>query len=205
LAEQGIDWRDVIGAIRPFTVELWQSLDLSERRRFLRHMQAHWDSHRHRTAPQPHAVLQQLLKEGRLTVQAGRLQGMKLLDHTRVKVSWRPRHQQQEQHLEVGTVINCTGPQNQVTRSTDPLLASLLRQGLVVPDALGLGVQVDKLGALLDRENRVSERLFYTGPLLKARDWECTAVPELRVAALKLADRLARVAQVRRTAEAEVV
>lgn len=205
LAEQGIDWRDVIGAIRPFTAELWQSLDLSERRRFLRHVQAYWDSHRHRTAPQPHAVLQQLLKEGRLTVQAGRLLGLKLLDHTQIKVSWRSRHAQQERYLRVGTVINCTGPQNQVTGSTDQLLASLLRQGLMVPDALGLGVQVDKLGALLDRDGAASELLFYTGPLLKARDWECTAVPELRVAALKLAEHLAASTPVRRVAEVETV
>ena len=205
LAEQGVDWRDVIGAIRPFTAELWQSLDINERRRFLRHMQAYWDTHRHRTAPQPHAVLQHLLKERRLTVQAGRLLDLKLKDHRCVQVSWRPRYQQKEQHLEVGTVINCTGPQSQVTRSADPLLSSLLRQGLMVPDALCLGIQVDKLGALLDREDRASEVLFYTGPLLKARDWECTAVPELRVAALKLADRLANTERARQKAETAVV
>ena len=60
----------------------------------------------------------------------------------------------------------------------------------MVPDALRLGVQVDGAGALLDRGGCASESLFYMGPLLEARDWECTAVPELRVAALKLANRL---------------
>jgi uncharacterized NAD(P)/FAD-binding protein YdhS len=190
LAEAGIDWRDVLAALRPVTAELWQSLDLAERKRFLRHLQPYWDSHRHRTAPEAYSALQKLLRGGRLTVQAGRLVSFEAAADGKVKVSWRPRHRTKLQSLEVGTVINCTGPSARVERSGDPLVLSLLQQGLMVPDALGLGVQVDAGGALLDSAGRASARLFYTGPLLKARDWECTAVPELRVAAMKLADRL---------------
>jgi uncharacterized NAD(P)/FAD-binding protein YdhS len=190
LAERDIDWRDVLGALRPVTAELWQSLDAAERRRFLRHLQPYWDVHRHRTAPEAHAALQGLLRDGRLDVQAGRLRNLHMTGQSAVQVTWRPRHGDTDVKLEVGTVINCTGPGGQVERSGDPLMLSLLRQGLMVPDALGLGVQVDAGGALLDRNGHASDSLFYTGPLLKARDWECTAVPELRVAALKLADRL---------------
>lgn len=190
LAERDIDWRDVLGALRPVTAELWQSLDVTERRRFLRHLQAYWDVHRHRTAPEAHAALQRLLREGRLDVQAGRLKSLRSTGQGAVQVTWRPRHGDADAEFEVGTVINCTGPSGQVERSGDPLVLSLLRQGLMVPDSLGLGVQVDAAGALLDRSGRASDKLFYTGPLLKARDWECTAVPELRVAALKLAERL---------------
>jgi uncharacterized NAD(P)/FAD-binding protein YdhS len=190
LAERDIDWRDVLGALRPVTAELWQSLDAAERRRFLRHLQPYWDVHRHRTAPDPHAALQRLLREGRLTVEAGRLKSLRIAEQGAVRVTWQPRRADADAQFEVGTVINCTGYGGQVERSRDPLVLSLLRQGLMMPDALGLGVQVDAAGALLDRSGRASESLFYTGPLLKARDWECTAVPELRVAALKLADRL---------------
>jgi uncharacterized NAD(P)/FAD-binding protein YdhS len=191
LAESGIDWRDVLGALRPVTAELWQSLDAAERRRFLRHLQPYWDVHRHRTAPEAYAALQKLLRDGRLDVQAGRLKNLRMAGQGTVRVTWRPRRGDADAQLEVGTVINCTGPGGQVERSGDPLMLSLLRQGLMVPDALGIGVQVDAGGALLNRSGQASDSLFYTGPLLKARDWECTAVPELRVAALKLADRLA--------------
>jgi uncharacterized NAD(P)/FAD-binding protein YdhS len=191
LAERGIDWRDVLAAMRPFTAELWQSLDGDERRRFLRHLQAYWDSHRHRTAPEAHAALQKLLENGKLTVQAGRLKRLSLESHGKVEVTWRPRRADADQKFQVGTVINCTGPQGQVEKSGDPLIRSLLQQGLMLVDVLGLGVQVDEAGALLDRLGQSSTVLFYTGPLLKARDWECTAVPELRVAASRLADRLA--------------
>ncbi|HEY1772604.1 MAG TPA: FAD/NAD(P)-binding protein [Gammaproteobacteria bacterium] len=191
LAERDIDWRDVLGALRPVTAELWQNLDAAERRRFLRHLQPYWDVHRHRTAPEAHGALQRLLRDGRLTVEAGRLKSLRTPGQNAVQVTWRARHGDADAQLEVGTVINCTGPGGPMERSGDPLVLSLLRQGLMVPDALGLGVQVDAGGALLDRSGRASESLFYTGPLLKARDWECTAVPELRVAALKLADSLA--------------
>jgi hypothetical protein len=39
---------------------------------------------------------------------------------------------------------------------------------------------------VLDRAGRPSAWLHYIGPLLKARDWEATAVPELRQHALRL-------------------
>jgi len=190
-AAQGVDWRDVLAAFRPHTAALWSSLDMRERRRFLRHVQPYWDTHRHRTAPAAHAVLQRLVDVGRLELKSGRLQELTALGREQVRVVWRPRSGTGEACFEVGTVVNCTGPQGALRKSADPLIRSLLRQGLLVPDELALGLETDATGALLDQHGRASGTLFYTGPLLKARDWECTAVPELRVAALKLADTLA--------------
>lgn len=51
-------------------------------------------------------------------------------------------------------------------------------------------MRTDANGALFDNAGRPSRVMYYTGPLLKARGWECTAVPELRLAALELADPL---------------
>ena len=52
------------------------------------------------------------------------------------------------------------------------------------------GVAVDADGALFGRGGAASHWLHYVGPLLRARDWEATAVPELRVHARRLAERL---------------
>ncbi len=189
MAAAGVDWRDVIGSLRSVTPALWQALDLAERRRFLRHLQPYWDTHRHRTAPMAAARLDGLLRAGKLVTQAGRL--LKLTSNNRqITVSWKARHHSLIQHTQIAIVVNCTGPQSDLTKLRDPLIHSLLKQGLLMPDPLRLGLQTDNEGALLDHTNRTSEVIFYTGPLLKARDWECTAVPELRLAALKLADRL---------------
>ena len=80
----------------------------------------------------------------------------------------------------MGTVINCTGPDGETRRLDDPLLTGLRRDGLLVPDALGLGVEIDARYALHDRSGTPSRWLHYVGPFLKQRDWEATAVPELR-------------------------
>ena len=48
----GYEWRDVIDALRPHTQRLWQRLPQTERRRFLRHVRAYWEVHRHRMAPE---------------------------------------------------------------------------------------------------------------------------------------------------------
>jgi uncharacterized NAD(P)/FAD-binding protein YdhS len=44
---------------------------------------------------------------------------------------------------------------------------------------------------VIGREGKPVDHLYYLGPWLRARDWESTAVPELRDHALALAQRLA--------------
>ena len=90
----------------------------------------------------------------------------------------------------VQRVINCTGPSSDLRRSGSTLIAGLLQHGLLQPDALGLGLAVDAGYRVLDAQGQASAWLHYIGPLLKARDWEATAVPELRVHALRLAEGL---------------
>jgi uncharacterized NAD(P)/FAD-binding protein YdhS len=43
---------------------------------------------------------------------------------------------------------------------------------------------------VIDAQGIASDVLYYIGPLLKARYWEATAVPELRVFAQRLAAHL---------------
>jgi hypothetical protein len=50
---------------------------------------------------------------------------------------------------------------------------------------------VDAAGRPLGREGAPSPGLYYLGPWLRARDFEATAVQELRVQAAELAQRLA--------------
>lgn len=185
----GRDWRDTIGALRPVTATLWNALSQAERRRFLRHLQPYWDTHRHRTAPASAARLDILQASGRLRIRAGRLLELQPAG-TGIEVCWQARGQTRRECFRVGAAINCTGPESRLSRLSDPLIRNLLSQGLMSPDSLELGIATDARGALLDRTGRPSPLVYYTGPLLRARDWECTAVPELRVAALNLADYL---------------
>ena len=47
----GAPWGDLVDALRPHVPQVWGSLPLEARRRFLRHARPWWDSHRHRMAP----------------------------------------------------------------------------------------------------------------------------------------------------------
>lgn len=191
LARNGTDWRDVVGALRPITPALWQAMAPRERSRFLRHLQPYWDTHRHRMAPSAATAVQAMVDEDQLTAAAGRLLRLEQISGDRVRVVWRARGSAVNTELDVGTIINCTGPRTSLERIDDPLIRALLRQGWMTSDSLRLGVLTDDRGALMDEDGRASRLIFYTGPFLRAGAWECTAVPELRSAAARLADYLA--------------
>ncbi len=184
-AGEGADWRGVMDALRPQTASLWRDLPEPERRRFLRHLRAFWDVHRHRMAPEVGETLAQLRRVGLLRLHAARVRGFRVTDVEWVTVRVRPRGWTDEAMFRVHHVINCTGPDASIARG-HPLLRGLLEARLAQPDALGLGLATDADGALLDAEGRSSEGLFTLGPLRRGDLWESTAVPEIRVQAQAL-------------------
>lgn len=187
---RGEDWRDWIGALRPHTAAWWQRLDDIDRRRFLRHAQAHWDILRHRCAPEAHAVFERWRDEGRLVQVAGRITGARVTGDGRCALALRPRGAGQaapSSEIVADLVVNCTPASGRLVRSRSPLVASLLVDGLLVPDPLELGLLVGPDYGVIDAAGCESPWLRYVGPLLKARDWEATAIPELRQHAAALA------------------
>ena len=153
---------------------------LSKRlRRFLRHLRAYWDAHRHRVPPAALAAIERLRARKRLEVAAGRILGTRRIKGG-IVVTWRARGEDRLREELVDAVINATGPDGDPGRSRCPFVQSLVQQGLSAPDELGLGWRTDSDGRLLDAAGGASEILYYAGPLLRSRDWEATAVPELR-------------------------
>jgi len=88
-------------------------------------------------------------------------------------------------------VINCTGPNPDITSIDEPLSRALLRRGLVRPDALSLGFDATPLGELIDGDSLVDERFLTLGPPLRGILYETTAVPEIAAQAHSIALRLA--------------
>ena len=191
-AATGADWRAVIDSLRPFTQEFWRDLSHVERGRFLRHLRARWEPHRHRAAPEVLAVKDALEGSGALVCHAGRIERIAEVDDgTALEVTFRPRSADgQREKLRVGYVVNCTGPECNYHRLGDPLVASLFARGLARPDALMLGLDVAADGALCDVDGVPDARLFTLGSPRKGGLMETTAVPELRIQARDLAARL---------------
>ena len=189
LAVDGIDWRDVVGALRPITPALWRRLPMPERRRFLRHVRPYWEVHRHRIAPELASAFRRLLETGAVQVHAARLLGA-CEYRDRLRISIRRRGSTEVQQIEASHLVNCTGPQTDLRNIRDPLMTMLGSRRLIRPDALGLGLETADHGALIDADGRASEILFHVGPLLRATEWEAVAVPELRLHAAALISRL---------------
>jgi uncharacterized NAD(P)/FAD-binding protein YdhS len=187
----GGDWREAITFIRGLVPALWRHLPEAERRRFVRHLQVHWDTYRHRLPPQITERLEHLRRSGKLQVRAGRIQNVVAIDHRRLAVTWRPRSSGVTSQLSVDLVVNATGPNYNIERSTDPLITSLRAAGLVSPDPLQLGLRTAGFGACVDVHGRASERLFYLGPMLRAAHFDATAAAELSNHAQQLATHLA--------------
>jgi uncharacterized NAD(P)/FAD-binding protein YdhS len=199
----GGDWREAVTFVRNLAPALWQRLSTRERRRFLRHARTYWDIHRHRLPQQTLAALEQLRLCGKLEVHAGRIAGLERVEG-RVRVEWRPRGSREMRTLLVDRVINCTGPDYNPRRSRDPLLVSLLSEGVVSADALGLGLRTGPNGALIDARGRTARDLYYLGPMLRADHWESTAAQELRAHAERLAHHLTAPAAVGRLVAARL-
>jgi uncharacterized NAD(P)/FAD-binding protein YdhS len=189
LEREGIDWREVIASLRPVTPMLWGALPDREKARFLRHLRPYWEVHRHRMAPELWSALQSQISSGALQIVAGRLTSIEASDDG-MNVSLRRRDNLRPELLRVSAVVNCTGPESDVRRLRDPLIEDLLRRNVAACDAAGLGLRVDDAYRVINPSGARSRSLSVTGPLLKGEFWEATAVPELRVHAAKLAERL---------------
>jgi len=91
---------------------------------------------------------------------------------------------------EAGWLINATGPDGDITRTSDPLLRDLFDRGLARPDPLRLGLDATPSGTVLNAAGRPSGTLFTLGPPLRGLWYETTAIPEIRTQAAALALRL---------------
>ena len=179
-----VGWRAAIDSLRPHSHALWQSLDVEQQKRFLRHARPWWDVHRHRIAPAVARKIHDAVAEGRLQVMAGRIVSASASDGA-IDVAIRRRGAGAPHSLRFAYAFNCTGPLHSIERTKDPLLRGLLDARLVRPDPLGIGLEVD------DR-SRAGENVWALGPLTKGRYWEIIAVPDIREQAAAVADDIAR-------------
>ena len=181
-----IGWRAAVDSLRPHSHALWQSLDLNQQQRFLRHARPWWDVHRHRIAPQVAQVIADLIAEGRLQIVAGRITDSRITPEG-IEVDILRRGDASTEQMTFDYAFNCTGPLHAISRTRDPLLRSLLDAGTVRPDQLGIGIEVD------ERSHAIGgPHLWAIGPLTKGRYWEIIAVPDIREQAAAIAEDIAR-------------
>lgn len=184
------EWRGAIDALRPITQRLWAGASDEERARFLRHLRPFWDVHRHRLAPVVADRIEALVAEARLSFRAGKTIAVTPEDDG-LRLDWRPRHRDEAESMQVRRIVNCTGPQGDLTRSTETLLRTLAGRGAIRPDRLRLGVDVDVRSRVVAGDGEPNARLYCVGPMTRGSSWEIVAVPDLRRQSWDVARRLA--------------
>ena len=181
-----IDPARAVDALRPITAELWQRLPIEEQRRFLRHARALWDVHRHRAPASAFEILAEGRRTGRITVRAARLQRV-APTAAGLQLTLQPHGVAAPVALSAQWLINCTGPERDLSRHTNPVVQALLARGLVEPDPLGLGAITTNRGELVDPSGAVVPGAYVVGGWRMPRLFETTAVPELREQAADVA------------------
>ena len=184
-----VGWRSAVHELRSVTQWLWGQADLTERRRFLRHLRPWWDVHRHKLAPAVGAAIETMQAEAQLAVAAGRLLSIDPAEGG-AEVRFRPRGRPEVERLRVARIVNCTGPETDIARLGEPLLDALLAAGRIRQDPLRIGVDVDRDCRAIGADGQASETLSVIGPVTRGTFWESVAVPDIRTQAARVAERL---------------
>jgi uncharacterized NAD(P)/FAD-binding protein YdhS len=153
----GDDWRCLVESVKASANELWGSLTHEGRERFLRHVSRRWEVARHRMAPAMSEVVDDLLATGRLSISTG---GVDVASYD--------------------LVVNCTGPAPVSSPGWNPLVDRLAVKGMLWPGPLGLGVDIDADGALIDAHGVGARGMYAVGAARRGVEWEVAAVPDLR-------------------------
>lgn len=187
MAERGEPWQLAVDRMRGVTPALWRALPLEAQQRFLRHLRVWWDVHRHRAAPEIAARAQGLHESGRLRVLAGEIVAVSKAGKT-IEVYHRQRGSMVRHRLEVSAVVNCTGANPDLTRSTDVLVSQLIGEGVARPHPTGYGFDLDENARVIGTSGVAQPGIYAIGPITQGAFWESTAVPEIRAHAAAIAE-----------------
>lgn len=185
-----IGWLGAVHELRSVTQALWRGAGLEERGRFLRHLRAWWDVHRHKVAPAVGATIEAMQADARLAVAAGKTVSIEA-EGGKALVRFRPRGSETVETMRVARIVNCTGPEIDIARAGEPLLDALLAAGRIRPDPLRIGIDVDADCRAIGADGSASETLSVIGPITRGAFWESVAVPDIRTQAERVAARLA--------------
>lgn len=188
--ESGRTWQSMIDAVRGELTAAWPRLSASDQRRYVRHLRAYWLVHRHRLAPDIAELARRRLGEGWLRIVKG---GFVRARHTPAGlIADIRRRDGSPAQLDVGWVINCTGPCDDFRRLDAPLIKCLLSSGTARPSALGPGLDVGGDARLISLTGQASDRIFVLGGATWPRFGEVTSAPQIRRRATLLTDVLAK-------------
>ncbi|MFV0262612.1 MAG: FAD/NAD(P)-binding protein [Kluyvera sp.] len=172
-AALGLPWQSVLDAVRGQGQNIWQQLSEREKRQFLRHLRRFWDVHRYRIAPQVAQAIAEKRADGTFRTLAARLRALTAEGESfHLDLALRGAGSLRE---EVDYLVLTTGPDHADLVASEPFLAALQRSGLLRPDALGLGIEVNAHSQAVG----TSSRVWVAGPAARGRFGELMGLPQV--------------------------
>jgi uncharacterized NAD(P)/FAD-binding protein YdhS len=167
-AVAGANWSGVVDRFRREIHRIWNGWDDHERGRFIRHVRAYWDIHRHRVAPEIYREWNLYVQAGKVRIEAARVKSA-VENREEIRVVLERRGSGECEKI-YDRVVNCTG--------AAPDLSLLEGRGYL-RDPLRVGVPTDEIGRPLFTDGRADPHVFVLGPALRTRFWEMIAIPDL--------------------------
>jgi len=179
-AKENITWRAVIDSLRPNAQQIWLHLSEKDKQQFISHLRHIWGVVRHRLPIKTYEEMNQLQTSGQMEVIGGRIDNLQEQSGN-ISVTIQLRKQSVIRELNVGTVVNCTGPQTNYNDLQDQLIMNLMSKKMILSDPLKMGIQATINGEVLQNKQEVSKDMYALGSMLRGLFWETTAIPDIRV------------------------
>jgi uncharacterized NAD(P)/FAD-binding protein YdhS len=158
----GGEWYAPFDAMRDVVRQFWPHMPAVEKRRFNRQLRTWYDTHRFRAPPQNDEMVRKAERASRVSFAAARLRDVRALgDRLEVRLAHRTGVECLERF---DYLVNCTGLDPAAGARENPLLAALMEQGLLSPDASGIGFGVDDCCRPLGRDGAPQLRMRMFGP-----------------------------------------
>lgn len=178
VTKDGLPWQSVMDALRHQGQSIWAGLPLDEKRRVLRHLRRWYEVHRFRMPPQIEALLRQEEAPNAIEFLTGRLH--RVVDQgSKIVVEIKNAKPADIRKLEIDRIITATGPDQVNLLDYQPFLKMLRQNGILTPDAMGLGIACDSHCRAIASNGHPQSSLLIAGPLTRGTFGEITGVPEI--------------------------
>lgn len=160
----GKPWQLAFDDVRDSARTLWMQLPLEEKKRFQRHLRRRYDSCRFRHAPQTEEIVDAAVAGGRLRFHRGRILRASAASNG-IEVVWYHDASGGERSCAYQAVVNCTGPATRPDKMNNPLLQSMIANGIAIVAPLGIGLDVDEHCRVISATGEAQSGLYAFGAL----------------------------------------
>ena len=176
----GVSAESIIDALRPLSHKIWLGLSDDEKAKFMSRLRHLFGVARHRIPLHIYDKIQRLRIDGKLHIQSGNLINI-MEENGVIEVTYYDKKLNASKTIQVSRVINCTGPETDLSKMESNFISQCIHEGLFSQDELKLGLKTNVENfKLISKEGKEIRNIYTLGSNLKGELWETAAVNELR-------------------------